>query len=140
MSKRYLAVDWGKSKVGLASGDTVTGLAFALEVVPTAQAVQRISEIVRGEQVDKLLIGRPQSELFGTDDGAFAEFVGSLKKQNPDISIIFKDEMFTTAVARRNLREAGKSSRRHRDDAESARVLLQDHLDKERNGNGGKFE
>jgi putative Holliday junction resolvase len=132
-----LGVDPGERRVGIAIADHETRFARPLEVIDssTTDPVARIVELVRELEVDRIVIGRPIG-LSGTDGPAVARqqtFVGSLKAAC-DVEIVESDERFTSVIADRALKDAGRSVKQARGvrDAVAAQVLLQSYLDADR--------
>ena len=59
---RYLAIDLGARRTGLATGDDETGIVSPGAVITTASATERLRQIgvaVRDEQPDALVLGLP---------------------------------------------------------------------------------
>lgn len=120
---RYLALDVGDRRIGLAVGDRGGGVARTLPTLRrrgTVRDVQAIGETARREEVTALLIGLPLT-LRG-DEGPqatrvrrFAEACAAL-----GLPVELHDERFTTAEAiRRGARD---------DDAGAAAILLEEFL------------
>jgi len=121
---RYLALDVGDRRIGLAVGDDAFGITRALPTVRRSRRLavdlERIASIARGEEVDALVIGLPLT-LRG-EHGPQAErvlrFADALASTGLPLSLY--DERNTTVEA---------SHRGERDlDAGAARVLLEDFL------------
>jgi putative Holliday junction resolvase len=125
--RRYLALDVGERRIGLAVGDEGGGIARPLRTLTRralATDVAAIGDLARKEEVTALLIGLPLT-LRG-DEGPqaarvrrFAESLGSL-----GLPVEMHDERFTTSEAR--LRGAAD------DDAGAAAILLEDFLQSRR--------
>ncbi len=57
---KYLGIDFGLRKIGLATGDDVTGLAFALGNIDGGEnAIAAILDRAKSEGVDALVVGLP---------------------------------------------------------------------------------
>lgn len=128
--KNYLGIDWGASAVGVSYADAETRMAFPLPTLPNDRNLFRaIGEIIDGKGVGTVVIGLPSfvhrkrilydGEIFGAELG----------KRFP-IRVAYQDEMFTTKIAEANLRERGARNISRFDDAEAARIILQEWLDK----------
>ena len=77
--KKYLGIDWGEKRIGLALGDSETKLASPFCVV--AQASEVI-DIINKEKIDYLMIGQP-IKMSGAKDNftkGFEEFLDFIKK------------------------------------------------------------
>ena len=129
-----LGVDPGERRVGIAIADYETRFARPLEVIDSRSIdpAARIGEIVRELEVDRIVVGRPVG-LSGSDGPAVARqqaFVASLKA-SVDVEIVESDERFTSVIADRALRDAGRSVKQARGvrDAVAAQIILQSYLD-----------
>ena len=92
--------------------------------------IQKIVEIIAKEDVAVVVIGIPEhmNQKNGEYDG---EKLGKLIQEAvPEIQIEYQNEMFTTKMAQSNLIEGGKKNIKDLDDEESARIILQEWLDK----------
>ncbi len=121
--RRYLALDVGERRIGLAVGDVGGGIARPLRTLvrrALAADVAAIGEVARKEEVTALLIGLPLT-LRG-DEGPQAarvrRFADPLARLG--LPIDFHDERFTTAEAE----SQGATDR----DAGAAAILLEDFL------------
>ncbi|HYU82400.1 MAG TPA: Holliday junction resolvase RuvX [Candidatus Polarisedimenticolia bacterium] len=120
---RYLALDVGDRRIGLAVGDDVHGLSRPLRTLVRRSVVKDLAEIervAREESVDALLIGLPLT-LSG-DEGHQAERVRRFASASEKLGLPVRlyDERHTSSEA--ELRGA-------RDiDAGAATILLEDFL------------
>jgi len=124
---KILAIDYGKSKIGLAVN--YGKMADPLSVIKVSgrkEAVKKIKKISQTEKVDKFLVGLP--------DGCLAEeikqFADQLAKET-GIQVLFGDETLTSQQAVKKMIEAGKPlyKRRQQEDAVSACLILQNYLE-----------
>jgi putative Holliday junction resolvase len=121
---RYLALDVGDRRIGLAVGDDAFGITRALPTLRRARRlatdIERIASIARNEEVGTLVIGLPLT-LRG-EDGPQAQrvrrFAASLAPTG--LSVELYDERNTTVEA---LHRGADDP-----DAGAARVLLEDFL------------
>jgi putative Holliday junction resolvase len=121
---RYLALDVGDRRIGLAVGDDAFGLTRALPTLRRSRRlstdIERIASIARGEEVGAFVIGLPLT-LRGEEGPQAARirrFASSLEPTGLPIELY--DERNTTAEAIRR----GATD----DDAGAASVLLEDFL------------
>jgi putative Holliday junction resolvase len=120
---RYLALDVGDRRIGLAVGDEGGGIARPLRTLQRRNVeadVKAIAEVARREGVSTLLIGLPltlrgEEGHQATRVRRFADACASL-----GLPIELYDERFTTS-------EAARQGARD-DDAGAASVLLEDFL------------
>jgi putative Holliday junction resolvase len=127
---RVLAVDFGEKRIGLATADTVGGIATPQRTIPRSSdeaAAKEIARFCREEQVETLLVGVPRSPEDGRESviapriRSFAEKVARAAA----LPLEFHEETLTSDEAARRLR--GRRSRAGID-AEAAAVLLEDWL------------
>jgi len=141
---KYLGIDYGKAKIGLAIADGETRIAFVLATLENNKDfLPSLKEIVQKNNIDKIVIGMPaynnrenvgydsdsvKSSVYTDDNGARA--FGKLLEKELDIEIEYQDEMFTTKMAHQNLVDKGAKNIKSQDDQEAARIILQSWLDK----------
>lgn len=129
-----LGIDYGATDVGLALADSETKIAFAYATIRNDKnLLQKIAEIARRENVEKIIIGIPsyvnrrEIEYEGEKLGKF------IRNILPETEIFYQNEMFTTKMAQDNLIARGTKGVKKFDDQEAARIILQEWLDKEKN-------
>jgi len=132
---RILAIDYGSTRIGLALSDPTGALARPLPFMPAkadAKLARELAELAKKEEAHLILLGLPRHM-----DGSFGEaatqvqaFAALLGEATP-IRIQLIDERLSTVQASRQLQEAGKNTRKQRNqiDSEAACVLLQGYLD-----------
>jgi putative Holliday junction resolvase len=126
--KIYLGVDWGEKRIGLALGDSETGLATPFKTVSDIQALVKTAA---EENADILVVGQP-IKMRGIKDGLamnFLTFVEDLKSRLPDKEIVLVDERLSSKAADALPGGGLKASR----DEVAAMLILQDFLDKSKN-------
>lgn len=128
---KYLAIDYGKSRVGLAMADGETKIAFVCKTLDNDRNFfQRLAEIIEEESVSTIIIGIPvyinreEVEYEGKTLGK------KIKEILSFVEIAYQNEMFTTKMAHENLIKKGIKGIKKYDDAEAARIILQSWLDK----------
>ena len=128
-----LGIDFGHARIGVAISDELRMLAHPLETIPASKrAAERIAEIVREKNVDRIVIGVPR--LMSGNYGSAAEqvlaFADEVRKA-VSCEIVSWDERLTTVAAQRALRDAGKKTRDTRSyvDQVAAQMILQGYLD-----------
>ncbi len=128
--KNYLGIDWGASAVGVSYADAETRMAFPLPTLPNDRNLFRaLGDIIVGKDVGTVVVGVPSyvnREVIPYDGELFGMELG---KRFP-IRVAYQDEMFTTKMAEANLKERGAKKISRFDDAEAARIILQEWLDK----------
>lgn len=134
---RFIGVDCGSKRVGLAISDSLGLTARPLEVVLREQSVSRILELVDEYDVATVVMGMPTGLSGG--EGASAQQARALaaELESPDLTVEFSDERFTSRMAEEVLLESGMKRRDRRDtvDKVAAAIILQGFLDQRTRGN-----
>lgn len=133
---RLIGLDVGDRRIGIASGDTDSGLAVpagAIERTKTQADVQAVLAEVTSRDAELIVVGMPVSMNghIGPQAESVASFIqilGTLK----GLDIVSVDERLSTVEATRRMHEGrasrGKASRGDID-AGAAAVILQSYLD-----------
>ena len=137
MIKKFIGLDVGDVRIGVAKCDPLGILATALEVIDrnVIDPVKRIKEILDDEGTKKIVVGMPKS-LDGSkkrQTEKVEEFVAILQKKIEGIEIIYIDERYSTTEAEHYLKNYSKKNgkaRRQVVDMVAASIILQKHLDK----------
>ena len=125
---KYLGIDFGVKKIGLASGDDETGLAFPMgNIDGGVKAISTIMNRARDEGAEALVIGLPIPDAHQTTDQLelTKQFVRDVQAAT-QMSVFVVDEQFTSAEARRLQVEFGSDMP---EDAIAAQIILQAFLD-----------
>jgi putative Holliday junction resolvase len=127
--KYYLSVDYGQSKIGLAIADSETRIAFAYDTIKNDKdLLQNILDIVRKEKIETVVIGVPKRT--GDNKVAYAgEKLGKALGEK-EIDVVYQDEIYSTKIARENLKEKGFKNINRFDDEEAARIILDSWMSK----------
>ena len=136
MYKKYIALDIGDVRIGVAKSDIMGIVATPLEVInrKKVKSVQRIKELCEQENTKSLVVGIPKS-LDGTEKRQAEkgrEYIEKLKKNIEGLEIYEVDERLTTVSADRMLNEANKKGaleKRKVVDKIAAAIILQTFLD-----------
>jgi putative Holliday junction resolvase len=133
---RYLGLDIGDRWIGVALSDPSAKLASPLTILKRSDDtadVEAIVSIIEQHDAGLVVVGLPR--MLNGSLGIQAQKVEAFTRQlqdRIDIPIEFRDERLTTVSARRLMRASGtKKSRRKRDDAIAAAVILQAFLDED---------
>jgi len=146
-----LAIDFGKSKVGLAMADMETKIAFVYGIIQNDKnLLNKLTEIIAKEGIGKIIIGIPAYKLssnchpelvsgspeirsrnkFGMTDCSEYEKLGNEIVKKTGAEVAYQNEMFTTKMAQDNIKESGGKNIAQKDDQEAAKIILQDWLDR----------
>ncbi len=125
---KYLAIDYGAKRVGLAVADKDAKLASPHSTVAPHDLAAFIE---REGPFEAVVVGLPRN-LDGHDTPqtlAVRHFADDLLWRRLHIEAVFQDEAGTSAVAEERLKESGRKYQPGAIDAEAAALILQDYLD-----------
>lgn len=145
---RYLGIDFGTKRIGIALSDEKGKMAFAHSVIANVGAekvLAKIKKICAENAVGKIILGKSLNYK-GEPNPIMAKiepFKIALKK-NTDLPVVYENETLTSAEARRPLggerkRPPTLSKRKSPEkekqtqikiDASAAALILQSHLDR----------
>ena len=139
-NSKYLGLDFGLKRIGIAITDTEKKFSFYRDyVLNDKYAIDKIVEIIRQENVSKIILGYPlnfkseKTEITLSVENFSSELKASLLKKETEAEIIYFDERFTSSISQDNLIQSGISKKKRRDkgilDSMSAKIILQDYLD-----------
>lgn len=135
---RYLGIDFGEGRIGIAVCDEqelVTRALTTLERKNDQTAIAEIVELARREKVGALVMGEPLGPGGRGGDAAdrVRGFAAKLERA-AEMPVHLIDETLTTREARARLRSSGTGRRRTRTrlDAAAARIILEDWLSRRR--------
>lgn len=135
---KYLGVDYGDKRTGLAecdvSGQLASGICTISEGGMNKTAI-RVAEEAKARSCKRIIIGLPKN--MDGSEGARADVIkafAELLMSHTDIPIDFYDERMTTMIAYRFLGETGTYGKKRKDavDTLSAEIILQSYIDRER--------
>lgn len=133
---RYLGVDVGRARIGLALADDVLRTARPLRAVKRRDEAATLADIgdsVREYEVDQLVVGLPLN-MDGSEGPSARHARAFAEKLSVALGVPAElhDERLSTFEAETRLRDRGISGkdRRSRVDAEAAAVILQGWLDR----------
>lgn len=123
--KKYLGIDWGEKRIGLALGDSLTNIATPFKVVGS---IEEIEKIIEDEKVDIAIIGKP-FKMQGTKIKVQVEFLSFLDLLKKRLSIPIKtiDERLSSQAA--DALSGNKNTKAPRD-AVAAMLILQNYLNR----------
>ena len=137
MKKRYLGVDLGTIKVGLAMSDPLNIIASAFDTIDwkgKKAFVNDVNKLIEEYNIGSIIFGLPLT-LDGNESKKtleIRELVEFFKTQFPDdIAIDFEDEAFTSEDAKTILRQMGKKPKDHRKrvDQIAAQLILTSYME-----------
>ena len=130
---RYLGVDYGSSKIGLAFSDDAGTMGFPHAVVAnTPRVLEELSMLIKKERIGAVVIGESRTLAGGENPIAKdARSFGDRIAERASVPVFFESEIFTSAEARRTPARAEKSRapRAHKAvDASAAALILTSYL------------
>jgi putative Holliday junction resolvase len=126
---KYLGIDYGIKRVGIAVSDEDNKVAFPLDVLSNdKRLIQRIKQICAKEKIESIVLG--ESKDFGGENNSIMkdakEFCRLLKK-SVTLPLHWEPEFYTSAEAERLQGKHGML------DASAAAIILKSYLDKKKN-------
>lgn len=122
-AKKYLGVDWGEKRIGLALADEETSLALPFKTVGN---LEELLQEIRREEIDVIVVGSPK-KMSGeaADNPQWLRFVDDLREKSGK-KLEFLDERLSSLAA--DALSGGKKDKAERDEI-AATIILQDYLD-----------
>lgn len=135
---RYLALDIGRKKTGIAVTDENRIIASALATVPSGELEKFLVDYIAKNEVEKIIYGLPtQMNNQPSESMQYIQpILNRLKKVFPNQVFIPVDERFTSKLAFQTMIDAGLKKNQRRDkmtvDRISATIILQSYMDQEK--------
>lgn len=122
---KYLGIDWGSKRLGLATADSETKMALPFQ---TAASLGEVLVIIDEEEIDEVVIGRPEKLSGKADEKLTAEYLTFLVvlKKSLVIPVTEFDERLSSKAA--DALGGSKKMRAGRDEIAAA-IILQNYLD-----------
>ena len=131
---RYLAIDYGRKRMGIAVSDELKLIAQPLEFIPSApfeRFLDRLKQLIIEKEVELVLVGLPRN-LDGTYGAAAQNVQKFISQLTTALAIPVRswDERLTSAQANRVLQgNVRRADRKEKVDKLAAAILLQSYLD-----------
>lgn len=132
---RFLAVDYGQRRVGLAVSDTMHMIATHLETVPQTDIYNYLKDYVGKEDVELIVVGNPK-QMDNTPSKSMVyvkEFLENIVKLFPQMPIYMVDERYTSKIASQSIAHSGLKKKKRQEkgliDSVSAVLILQDFME-----------
>lgn len=137
---KFLGIDYGSKRIGLALSDPAAALAFPFEVIPAnKKAVAHVAKVCKDYAVDGVVIG--DSKDFKNKDNIImkaARLFAELIKSETGLPVAFEPEMMSSIQAQRLQGRADLQKKTI--DASAAAVILQSFLDRHMMGQGVEMD
>ena len=143
---KYLAIDYGEKRIGIAVSDEDKKYSFSREHLQNDRNLyNNLLDLIKGENIIKIIIGYPLNfksektiQTIKTE-----EFRDNLEKflvkNSHTAELIYFDERFTSKLAAAGVSNSGTNKKKRREkgriDSISAQIILQDYNDKTKNLN-----
>lgn len=125
---KFLGIDYGSKRVGIAVADSELGMAFPKGVYPNDKfLLGEIKNLCAGGDIKRIVIG--ESKNFKGEENKIMEDIKNFKKMleiDLGISVVYEPEFLSSAQAL-HLQEETKLL-----DASAATIILQSYLDREK--------
>lgn len=132
---RWMALDIGTKRTGIAITDPLNIIATALETVATNDLIPFLAKYMQTEEVSQLIVGEPKQMNNEASQSAaeIQKIVEQLKNKFPLLPIIRVDERFTSKMASQIIAQSGmnKKNRERKEiiDTISATIILQSYME-----------
>lgn len=130
---RYLGIDYGSHKIGLALSDEAGVMGFPHSIVPnTPRLTDELCALIARENVGAIVIGESRTLAGGENPIAEdARALGEALTLRTGIPVMYESEVFTSVEARRQHESVAKTRapKKHtRVDASAAALILTSYL------------
>lgn len=139
MASRFLGLDYGDARIGVAVCDPLGWTAQGLVVISRknpinlSESIREIVRIVQEYQVGVIVIGLPKNmdNSEGESCKKVRAFKKKLEKALPSVSVELYDERLTTARAKQIFAEVDLAKAKHKKNVDkmAAALILQDYLE-----------
>ena len=133
---RFLGIDYGTVRIGLALSDPIGILATPLPFLDNnspSQVISAMTALIETHQIIGLVIGMPRNMdgTYGPSAQKVRDFIAQIQK-SISLPITPIDERLTTAQASKQLSSIGLNQKqlRKKVDSSSASLILQQYLDR----------
>ena len=131
---KYIGIDYGKKRTGISISDYDKIISFPLETIETINLMSFLKDLTKKEKIEKIIIGKPLklNNKIHALENEIVDFIESINKSFPNISIHRVDERFTSKISNKiiNQLEAKKKIRMDKSiiDKISASLILESYL------------
>jgi putative Holliday junction resolvase len=132
---RWMALDVGAKRTGIAVTDPLRIIATALNTVSTHELVPFLKKYFEMEQVDIVIVGEPKQMDSTPSESSkmINNVITKLKQSIPNINIERMDERFTSKMASQVIAQSGKNKKERQKkeliDTVSATIILQSYME-----------
>ncbi|TSC68706.1 MAG: putative holliday junction resolvase [Parcubacteria group bacterium Gr01-1014_56] len=134
---KYLGIDYGTKRIGVAVSDDTGSLAFPLATISAGKgALEAVASLVKENRVEKIIIG--ESKNFKNESNKVQEATEQFKKDIAEatgLGVEYEPEFFSSAQAAHQYTPDGsrkQNPNQEKLDAAAAALILQSYLDRNR--------
>ena len=131
---KYIGIDYGKKRTGISISDYDKIISFPLETVETTNLLNFLKDLTKKEKIEKIIIGKPlklNSKIHALEN-EIVDFIESINRTFPNISIHRVDERFTSKISKKILNQLETKKKIRMDksiiDKISASLILESYL------------
>ena len=131
---KYIGIDYGKKRTGISISDYDKIISFPLETVETTNLLNFLKDLTKKEKIEKIIIGKPlklNSKIHSLEN-EIVDFIESINRTFPNISIHRVDERFTSKISNKILNQLETKKKIRMDksiiDKISASLILESYL------------
>ena len=131
---KYLGIDFGKKRTGISISDYNKVVSFPLETIATHNLLDFLKELSTKENIEKIIIGKPlklNNTVHDLEEDII-DFIKSLNKFFPDITIERIDERYTSKISKKIIDQLYSKKKIKMDksiiDKISASLILESYL------------
>lgn len=135
---QVLAIDFGKSRCGIAATDDMQIIASGLDTVETQKLITYLEKYISLNNVEVIVVGKP-TDLKGNlseVEQDIQKMLLNIQEKFPSINLQRVDERFTSKIASYYISQSGKSKKERQNkgliDKVSATLILQTYLDQKK--------
>lgn len=132
---KYLGLDYGTKRIGVAVSDETATLAFPLGTVKAGEnAIREVLDIIRENEVGKVVIG--ESRNYQGEENPVMKYIEVFKRklEDSEIEVVLEPEFMSSVLAARQFAPEEKSRKANPNqdklDASAAALILQNYLDR----------
>ena len=131
---KYIGIDYGKKRTGISISDYDKIISFPLETVDTSNLINFLKDLTKKEKIEKIIIGKPLklNNKIHALENEIVDFIESINRVFPNISIHRVDERFTSKISNKILNQLETKKKIRMDksiiDKISASLILESYL------------
>ena len=131
---KYIGIDYGKKRTGISISDYDKIISFPLETVETTNLLNFLKDLTKKEKIEKIIIGKPVklNNKIHALENEIVDFIESINRAFPNISIHRVDERFTSKISNKILNQLETKKKIRMDksiiDKISASLILESYL------------